>query len=360
MLKVQEYLIDNSLISLKEDLGIRYTLHTELPLVILNYSQIDSPKTNPIVRECRGLILNSEDFSLVGRSFPRFYNWGEVQDEMSLFDFTDFHASTKEDGSLVIVYHFQGKWYANTRGSFAQDNVNNCVFTWNEAILKAFEVSSLEDLHLDPKYTYVFELVSPWNKVVRTYTKPQMFLLTMFEGEKELPTTQLAGFQQPQRHFFKSIEEILKFLQGNSKSDPTFEGFVICDKDFRRWKLKSDTYMALHHLKGNADNPFAIRNIVPLVLNGEIAEVLISLPEIQGAYEEAKAIIDQEWQNLLQLWKNTWEIEDQKTFALAITKKTKFSGILFNIRKQKGKNQTQEDLVYAWRNSADAIIKHLF
>jgi hypothetical protein len=76
MLYVQQYLIDgNSLSSLNENYGIKTTIRDDL--VILNYSQIDSPKKHPIVMECRGLVLEIPSYRIVARSFPRFFNWGE-------------------------------------------------------------------------------------------------------------------------------------------------------------------------------------------------------------------------------------------------------------------------------------------
>ena len=39
---------------------------------------------------------------------------------------------------------------------------------------------------------------------------------------------------------------------------------------------------------------------------------------------------------LEEVWEENWQIEDQKEFALAITPKTKFAGILFNLRKKYG------------------------
>lgn len=112
MLEIQKYLLSGgSFCDLNEKLGIKPCYHPELPLVILNYDQIESPKLDPFVREARGLVLNSNDFSLVARSFPRFFNWGEVPEEMDQFDFTDFTVQSKEDGSLALLYYFENNWH---------------------------------------------------------------------------------------------------------------------------------------------------------------------------------------------------------------------------------------------------------
>lgn len=79
MLKVQEFLRNGGTIKeLEETKGIVSTYSETDPLVILNYSQIDSPKKDPICMECRGLTLELNTWNLVARSFLRFFNLNEV------------------------------------------------------------------------------------------------------------------------------------------------------------------------------------------------------------------------------------------------------------------------------------------
>lgn len=55
---------------------------------ILNYSQIDSPKYDPIVRECRGLVIDRNTNEVVARAFDRFYNYGEYIEGDKKFDWS--------------------------------------------------------------------------------------------------------------------------------------------------------------------------------------------------------------------------------------------------------------------------------
>lgn len=366
MLHVQEYLQTKSLDDLTAELGIKVAYHPDgLPLVILNYSQIDSPKTNPIVRECRGLCLRSDSFELVARSFSRFYNWGEVQDEMPLFDFNDFVVESKEDGSLSILYYFGGKWRANTRGSFALDLMQFQNFTWQEGIARAMRLPSIESCAglLDPTVTYICEFCSLWNKVVRQYKTPALYLLTAFRGLTELSweeTDQLtAGILiRPERHDFHSIEEIQRYLQERSVKDATFEGVVIRDRSNHRWKIKSATFLGLHRLKGDGDNLFHPKYLLPFVLSGEEAELLCYFPEARSHFYELKAKVSCAYANLLETWIEHKDIELQKEFALAICKKP-FSGMLFELRKKFGVEQNVNHLKDLWRNSEANILKTL-
>ncbi len=366
MLNVQNYLSSGKTIAdLETELAIKSAYHPTEPLVILNYNQIESPKTDKIVRECRGLTLEINSWNVVAKSFPRFFNWGEVQDEMDLFDFSDFHTLSKEDGSLCLIYNYKGNWYANTRGSFGIDEINFSGITWNQGFCKALGVNSLNDLKLDPSLTHVAEFCSPWNKVVRRYPDPKMYLLSAFDGLNELHIDDVDKlvsnyFHRPMRYNFYSISEIQKFLQVTSEADATFEGVVICDKNGLRYKVKNPTYLALHSLKGEGNNLFHPKYLVPFILNGESSELLTYFPEATSKFNEYSEIVNNAYSVLEKTWEENWQIKEQKDFALSIVPKTKFSGILFSLRRLHGMNQSKELLKETWRNSFDAIMKILF
>lgn len=359
MLETQKYLLaGKSLNDLNVEYGINSTKHPELPLVILNYDQIDSKDRNhPIVRECRALCLEDNTWELVYRSFPRFFNWGEFTEEMKKFDFSSFVADEKVDGSLCIIYNYKGQWYGNTRGSFGEVKLEFNDFTWRDAFLKALKVDSWDKLdnHLYPGFTYVCEFVSPWNKVVKKYDVPELYLLSIFIGEDESgwrlnhPGTL---FKKPQYYEFKSLEEIYAYL--DKVSDPTFEGVVIRDRHNNRWKIKRKEYLALHALRGEGQNLYNPKHLIPFILGGEQDELLTYLPECEPKYRECKEKIDQEFNSLNELWLKTKDIENQKEFALAIVGKHKFYHILFQVRK------SEKGLDKIWRESGDLILKGLF
>lgn len=364
MLNVQKYLQTRSFEQLTDEYAIKVTRHDILPLAILNYNQIDSPKCDPIVCECRGLTLRSDTFELevVARSFPRFFNWGEVQEEMPLFDFSDFVVQSKEDGSLALFYYFD-EWKVNTRGSFAQDNMQHQDFTWDEAIGRA--LGSWDNLTRigNQDWTYVCEFCSPWNKIVRRYEEPTLYLLTIIDkdtGEEQDAATcdtiaNLLHMKRPTIYTFTSIEEIQKFLQEQGENDPTFEGVVIRDKHGHRWKIKSATYLGLHRLRGEDDvwNP---KHLIPFILAGEEDELITYFPEVKETYFELKSKVLTAYAELLELWGDHWRIEDQKEFALTI-KDSPFSSVLFSTRKIWGTKQRSAHVKEEWKKADRLILK---
>lgn len=366
MLEVQKYLLSGRTYEdLSAELGIKVARHDTLPLVILNYDQIESPKTHPIVRECRALVLRTDTHQIAARSFTRFFNWGEVQDEMGRFDFGNVRVRTKEDGSLCLIYNHEGRWLANTRGSFALDNMQHQDFTWQEGFCKALHVPTLQDLDrfLNPAYTYVCEFCSPWNKVVRSYPQPVMYLLTAFEGERELTFEEFDRLEDafgimptPDLFEFKSIDEVQDFLKQQAEEDPTYEGVVMWDGT-DRWKVKNQLTWRLHRLRGEGDNLFNPKNLLPFVLSGEEAELFCYFPEVKDAFYSCKEKVDAHFAKLHNVWSEHHGIPNQKDFALAIHGKTPFTGMLFQLRKQLGVQQTLKDLKKMWNDSPDQILK---
>lgn len=367
MLEVQKYLMSGKTVeNLTDELGIKAAYHPSLPLVILNYDQIESPKTHPLVRECRALVLDTTDWSIAARSFSRFFNWGEVQDEQHAFDFSGFIVQSKEDGSLVVLYHFDGDWHANTRGSFAVDNMEFQNFTWRDAFCKALGINSLSELkgRLDETVSYICEFCSPWNKIVRRYDQPQMYLLTAFRGVQELSPAEvdiLAGdlFKRPTRYNFCSIEEIQSFLQEQSANDATFEGVVIRDRHGNRWKIKSATYLGLHKMRGEGDNVWNPKHLLPFILTGEEDELLTYFPEVRGTFYEFKSAVMEAYSQLLEVWGDYWQVAEQKDFALLVKDKP-FSSVLFSVRKKYGTQQRAAHVKQEFRENESIILKKLF
>lgn len=376
-MRVQQYLKTegNNLATLEAELGIQACLHETLPLAILNYNQIESPKTHPIVRECRGLVLERDTWKLVARAFPRFFNWGEVEDELRIFNWDDCHVQGKEDGSLGILYNYKGEWHFNTRGSFADSTMSFQEFTWQQLFCAAFGVETLSDLSghvaLSPRNTYVFELVSPYNQIVRQYDNPAVYLLSVFRGREEVSLAE-ADFMaelmnrnrlnvwRPAVWKFDNIKDVEDHVYTLSEQDQTFEGVVLRDNENRRWKIKSGTYVALHRMRGEGDNLFNPKHQIKFILMGETDEVIGYFPIAKDSILKHKKIVDDAQAQLERVWEEHWEIEDQKEFALAICPKTKFASILFNLRKEHGRNQTLALLRNVWRQSDYAILKVLF
>lgn len=358
MLNVQKWLMQDSknplvaLNNLKDQLGIKYTLHDD-GRVILNYNQLESPKTNPIVRECRGLTLQMESWDLVARSFYRFFNLGEHRDEQDDFDWSKCWATDKHDGSLFILYYWQGQWHMNTRGSFGDGQVGDTPMTWH----KLAELALPENWRkkLDPQFTYVGELCSAYNRIVTYYPEPQFFCLAMFDGEYELDASlDLAndvGLAIPNYYSFDNANSVIEYVNERAKEDATYEGLVLCDDDIRI-KVKSASYVALHRMASNGAL-LSPKNMLRVILEGEVDEILIYYPELKSHFDKMQNKLDEAYQQVDNLWYCYHDEKNQKKFALAV-KNSPFSSVLFTARKT-GRHPRE-----VWNESQDLILKKMF
>lgn len=338
MLEVQKYLQTHTLDELKNEFGIRSNRHED-GRVILNYHQIDSDcfKTHPIVRECRGLVLfenSKNNWGLVARSFPRFFNLGEVPEDDAKFDWNSCVLTDKEDGSLIIVYRWNGKIQVNTRNSFGQDKINGLNITWHDLV-----TSLLPQLNLYQGYSLVFELCSRYNKVIRDYPKPKLYFITGFIDGVEIPDGFLDisfSIRKLYSIYGRPItdSETNNLVKEYSKEDKTYEGFVAIDKNFNRIKIKSPEYVKLHRLKNNG----AINNtdsIVDIILSGETAEILSYFPELEDSINNTAKLITKISDEVSDLWYEYKDL-DIKDFAITIQSKTRYTAPLFSAKRRGG------------------------
>lgn len=365
-MKTLDYLRSGkTLDDLANELHIEINRHDTLPLAILNYSQLDSPKDNEITRECRALCINTDEMTLVARSFYRFFNWGEMAHEMPLFNWSKARALEKVDGSLITLYYWNG-WRVNTRGSFAncgmfstewQANFHKMpmTWTWEQGILRALGLNSLSELdgYLDRSLAYACEFCSLWNKVVREYEQPCIYALSAFRGEEEVGPQDCPLFRKVKEFQLYSADDVTDYV--NTQPEATWEGCVVMDDAGRRWKIKNRRYLSLHKMKGaNGDALYNPSTLLPYILEGEGGELLAIYPEITDCFHQYKDKVDTAYTELESLWHMVKDEENQKDFAILIEGETKFTGLLFTARKNK------TPLKEEWRKAEDSILKGLF
>jgi len=305
-LNTQKYLRSGkTLEDLKEELGIKYSIYEDL--VVLNYDQINSEKTDPIVMECRSLILQLKSWDIISMAFHRFFNYGEAPEITEKIDFSTATAQEKVDGSIVSVFYHNKRWLMSTRGSIeGQGKVG-----FNEITFKGLFDKILgkekEDFYnlLKPSYIYIFELTSLENKVVKVYEDRALYLLGVRDKNhdfKELNMTEFSSYiainlladkikciKEPQIYMFSDFEDLLILHKIMNASD---EGFVVVnynqmvDGNFMRVKIKNPAYVALAHMKESGGA--SLRCLLQLIILNEVDEFLIHFPEFSEICEKVQ------------------------------------------------------------------------
>ena len=320
----------------------------KFPFVLLKYNHLESDMTNEIVQECRGLIIQPDLFSLTSNPpiqqykvssmrFTKFFNYG--QEEAAKLEFP-CEASEKIDGSLIGVWYDKDTgWHVSTSGNIDAEDAPNVGGFHNYRELFDMAWGDLSFDVLDKNCTYMFELVSPYTKIIVPYNEVKLYLLairnniTLEEFQREsLPLIAYLLFDgkitTPKTFICNNIKEVQDAVDNLTEDSENFEGFVLCDKHFNRIKLKSATYANLFFIKG--DGIFTDKKILKLILDEQDDDILGHFPE----YTEEFNLIRRGLSNLIQNMKNSinkvekWKKLNKKDFAANI-KDFKYKDILF-------------------------------
>lgn len=252
----------------------------------LVYDMIETDMNLPESRECRGIIFDKETLEPVCVPFFKFYNHGESKADK--IDWTTARVMDKVDGSLIKIWFSDklDKWMISTNGTvdaFSAGLMDNPYFeTFGQLVMHCFEKNGVtpEQVLKDRGLVYMFELTSLFNKVVITYGEPSLTFLGVRDmmTYAEAPAFDLVVDGKvviPAVKSFplKTLDDVLRCAEAYHGEA---EGFVVCDANYNRVKIKSAFYVKLHHAK---DNQFTYDNAIKIVMKGEVEEFLAYFPE---------------------------------------------------------------------------------
>jgi len=296
-------------------------------LVLLKYNQIDSPMAEPIVQECRGLILDEADnWRVVSQSFCKFFNAEEGH--AAKIDWSTATVQEKLDGSLCVLYHYADRWQVQTSGHpDAAGQVGGESFTFAELFWQTFKDHGWI-LPTDKDLCVSFELMSKWNRIVVMHAEPKLRMIGIRNRVtgRELPLSALAHMYEPVRAFpLQSLSDVVATFRVMEPLKQ--EGYVIVDANFQRIKVKHPGYVAIHHLKDGCSR----RRLVEIVQAGEVGEFLSYFPEWEKEFTQIQDGIHTLAIALETEYERIKDAPTQKDFALDAVK-TKCSAALFMLR----------------------------
>jgi T4 RnlA family RNA ligase len=340
-LRIQEFLrahAQGGLDLLREQYGVKARRHAEFPHIIsLKYDQIGSPTADPIVVECRGIILDeSNDWAVVARPFDRFFNYGDGH--AAEIDWSTARVQTKEDGSLAIFYYYADQWRVATSGTpDASGDVNGFGFTFAKLFYDAAHRHEMWPTAEAEEYTFLFELTGPFNRIVVQHHESSVTLLAARHTQtgQEIHPVDAARMLHPidpvrivQEYPLTSAAEIVASF--DSISPLSQEGYVVVDGAFNRIKVKHPGYVALHHAKDG----LGPKVFVEIARSGETSEVIAAFPEFAPMIEEAKS----RFADLVSAVEADYQLHKaiavQKDFALAV-RGSRCTAALFQVRSGK-------------------------
>lgn len=329
-----------------------------LGLVSLKYNQQESPMDNPIVCECRGMVVETgPQPKILAHPYNKFWNHGEHR--AAPIDWTSARVPEKLDGSLMIVYfHPAMGWRVASSGnpvaggSFGRGNTS----TFAETFWNLFAELGMQIPHVFKHVTFMFELCHPQHRIVVRHEKPRIVLhgaRDLFSGREIARRLQediahLCRWEIVKEHPIRSIEDALVAV---NELDPiATEGFIVVDADFHRIKIKNPRYVILHHMKGEA-NP-SPRRAIELWQTGETNELLSHFPELSEDVLPVHGDLEKIAQLAHDDIMNYGGASSRKDFALAI-KDRPWSSVLFRLYQDftmNGKPSCVDDAIAVMRN----------
>lgn len=227
------------------------TIREKDNLILFMYNQIESDFNIPLVCECRGIILEKDSYKVLCYAFNKFWNAGEGH--AAILDWSTARVQEKVDGSIIKLWWYN-EWRVSTMSMIdanectLQNNLDDRYPTFFSLFKEAANNCALNIDELNHNYTYIFELVSPYNRVVVPYNDISIYHtgtrnnLTLEELDLDI------GVKKPKSYGFNTEAEVLAMSSALPFSE---EGYVVVDANWNRVKVKGPAYVAIHHLKNN-------------------------------------------------------------------------------------------------------------
>ena len=333
---LERWLNHNGILALA-DHGIRVTSDERYPgLYCLKYGPT-ADKSSDIVRVCRGAVIELNEWDghrVVAYAFDRFFNAGESQ--AVDIDWESARVFEKHDGSLIKLFHHeQFGWIVSTSGTVgANIRFGEMDLTFEDLFWRAYDANYSRE-KLDSSVIYTFELCTPDNKVVVNHVFDYLPLLAARDARtmEEIYVESFSGLFAIATEYghWSDIGKLIEWA--NERKGSEHEGFVVVDKDWNRIKVKGESYVQMHRVKGNGDPSF-----FELWKNDDLVEFWTYFPEYKKEFQDRVCRIDDAAfmvENFVRLYADM----DQKEFAAQVLHyHPKVSGAMFGLRS--GKHQS--------------------
>lgn len=303
--------------------------HPDLPLSIFCYDNhfVYKSEDERISNQCRGLILEKGSWDVVCWGFDRFVKSKKTQSSDGK---EKYIIQIKEDGTLLFLFHYKGRWLLTTRHTFCDQPSEKLYLDLFKEIVGGDADSFAKNAGLSQNFTYCFELCSSKNRIIRKYEQPTLFLLASFSRltHSELPSIMLdlmvkkfnSSFPEVnlKRPFCVSESESMNYalseLKTWERNQELFEGFVLLNESTgHRLKVKSDFYKSVHSLRYRGWTRASPLVLLPLILNDLqsnkknvvldlLREIRHDFPEFQERWDMVKNVLVEEIEILSKVW----------------------------------------------------------
>lgn len=313
----------------------------------------------PDALECRGIMFEMDKetpIRIASRPMEKFFNYGENPMTMDLDLSEVSYLMVKEDGSLISTYLDHGIVRFKSKGSLKSEQAiaaQSIILDLNHRDL----ADRCHELALKG-FTLNFEYVSPTNRIVLPYQEKRLVLLNVRDNISGEYITYEDLYKDPVlRKYLVNVYDASELDINEIKKMTDIEGFVAVMSDGRRFKIKTDWYVALHTTR---DSLASSEKLFTAIIEGASDDLKSMYKDDEFSFTKIEAF-EEAYLSMLSksitLVTDTYELlrgKSRKDYAIeaqTITKKAQMP-FLFSILMDQYLGDTDPDKMIAKINSA--------
>jgi len=277
-------------------------------------------REHAILRECRGLIFNS-DGELISRPYHKFFNIGEKQEVLTKrVNLYEPHVVLEKlDGSMIRPIPTKEGFRLATKAGITDVAMNAEVFISDKKNYKTFIEKCIQE-----GTTPLFEWCSRKNRIVVDYPEDQLILT----GIRYLDTGAYVNYKVMTEYANAWDIPIVKAIDGLAIQNIELfveqirewegsEGVVLRFDNGHMVKVKADDYVFRHRSKDAINHE---KNVIEVILNDSVDDIVPLLTEDDAhrlhAFQTAFWMaVEDVGSDIYDAYSSIKNVEDQKKFA---------------------------------------------
>lgn len=297
--KLYNFIQQNKESNILELLKTKYGLQIieDEDLIIVKYNKKYSKMDEPLVRECRSIILDKK-FNIVCFSPPKSININEFNGLIQNWK-REVIVQPFLDGTMINCFHYNNQWYTSTRSSVNGKTSYYSNQSFNILFKQSLLYHRMDMVDFDKRYCYSFVLNHPDNRIVTTNHYPTITLVYVYKiraGGKIIDSLPIGDFNYDfklvniLRNFnsYQEIENYIKELEFKKRED-IIQGFFFRYKNYHS-KIRHPMYNEIKLLRGN--NPDLLYSYLNIEKKRKIKKFLHYYPEYTSDFKKFKNIIN--------------------------------------------------------------------
>ena len=321
----------------------------------------------PYALECRGITFHRDTKKIVSRPFEKFFNYGENPITMDLDLSTVTSIWDKMDGSLISTMDISDEegmaFWLKSKGSLLSEQAMAA-----NQLIRTKEYDTLYRICgalVSTGYTVIMEYTGPSNRIVISYENHALTVLGVRNNETgEYFSQSTLREVIPTEFLVKEVEfvDAEDFIMsiGDMKD---IEGFVVQLASGQRFKVKTEWYLKLHHIKDSINSQRRLFEAVVYETSDDIKASFFDDPiaiaiveemeeKVSAIYNHMVAVVERFYEDNKHLERKEYAIKGQNElerlhFTLAMNKyigrEVDYKATMVNHRKDFGIKEDPED-----------------